>query len=300
MRRAVLVTGAGGPAGRSLAAQLASRGYRVVCADMSLTGPGGEPAPWHVLPPAGHREFIGELLALARRVGADLVVPTVSEELAVVAAHGDLARHQGVDVLVSPWSGVVAANDKLATCLALEAAGVPVPAHALPSRLAATPELLDALGLPCLSKPRVGRGGRGVQVHDGPEAVVRRELEALSDNEIVQELVPGEEFGPNLWLGADPARDVVVVLRKTALRQGRVGNAVGVERVDEPAVGAVALAAARRLGLRGPVDVDVRLRADGTPVVLEVNARFGANSAHAPEVLDALVGEHGGAWGVAS
>jgi carbamoyl-phosphate synthase large subunit len=38
--------------------------------------------------------------------------------------------------------------------------------------------------------------------------------------------------------------------------------------------------------LTGPVDVDIRRLADGTPVVLEVNARFGANSTYAPELLD--------------
>jgi carbamoyl-phosphate synthase large subunit len=46
--------------------------------------------------------------------------------------------------------------------------------------------------------------------------------------------------------------------------------------------------------------VDVRRRADGTPVILEINARFGANSHHAPEVLDALLAEHTGAlWSAA-
>ena len=36
----------------------------------------------------------------------------------------------------------------------------------------------------------------------------------------------------------------------------------------------------------------MRRRADGVPVVLEINARFGANSAHAPEVLDRLLDEY--------
>ena len=46
------------------------------------------------------------------------------------------------------------------------------------------------------------------------------------------------------------------------------------------------------LGLHGPVDVDIRRRRDGQPVVLEVNARFGANIQHAPEVFERVVAEH--------
>lgn len=37
--------------------------------------------------------------------------------------------------------------------------------------------------------------------------------------------------------------------------------------------------------------MDIRRDADGTPVVLEVNSRFGANSASAPELLAAVLAE---------
>jgi len=54
-------------------------------------------------------------------------------------------------------------------------------------------------------------------------------------------------------------------------------------------VAALALGAARALGLSGPVDVGIRRRADGLPVVLQIDASFGPNCAYAPEVLDAAV-----------
>ena len=43
------------------------------------------------------------------------------------------------------------------------------------------------------------------------------------------------------------------------------------------------------LDLVGPVDLDVRRLADGTPVVLEVNSRFGAVSAPAHPSCSAAV-----------
>ena len=76
-----------------------------------------------------------------------------------------------------------------------------------------------------------------------------------------------------------------------------MGNAAAVERLPddaEPDVVALALRTVEALGLVGPVDMDVRRSGDGTPVVLEVNSRFGALSAHAPEVLEDVLAEWSG------
>jgi len=43
-----------------------------------------------------------------------------------------------------------------------------------------------------------------------------------------------------------------VVLRKTGLKEGLVGNALGVERVERPDVAELGLRAARSLGLEAP------------------------------------------------
>ena len=84
-----------------------------------------------------------------------------------------------------------------------------------------------------------------------------------------------------------------VVLRKTGLTGGGWGNATGVARDDDrPAVAALARDAVAALGITGPADVDVRMDEHDRPVVLEVNARFGAQSAAAPEVLRAVLDEY--------
>ena len=57
-------------------------------------------------------------------------------------------------------------------------------------------------------------------------------------------------------------------------------------------VALLAVRAGRALKLTGPVDLDVRRLADGRPVILEVNARFGANSSLAPEILEHVLEAH--------
>jgi len=145
------------------------------------------------------------------------------------------------------------------------------------------------LGWPCLGKPRVGRGGRGVTVYHKQDWEA---ITALDDRFILQEFAPGTDYAPNVYLDGT-GHAVVVVLEKTRLKEGIVGNALEVQRVDTPDVAALAVSAGRALGFRGPLDVDVRRRAAGLPVVLEINARFGANLAHAPEVLDAMLADNG-------
>jgi carbamoyl-phosphate synthase large subunit len=277
----VLVTGVGGPAGRAAAAWFAGRKARVVGTDVRAID--GAFDRFHLVPPALDPRFAQALLARVAEEGATLVVPTVTEELPVVAALGAALRAAGCALAMGAPRGVEIAGDKLRTAEALAARGVSVP-RTLPGA-APRGRLAASLGLPVLAKPRFGRGGRGVSVHR-----TEAELEAATPGaEVVwQEFAPGDEFDVNLFVEPSGAVAAAVVLRKLALREGLTGNAAGVERADHRAVRDEAVRAVRALELCGPLDVDVRLRRDGTPVVLEINARLGANALSAPEVLESL------------
>lgn len=267
----ILLTGAGGPAGRALYPQLRERGVDVVRVDMK--GDDGIIA----VPPARSKNFVSFINEVVDGEGVDAVIPTVQEELPVFAA-----ASMFVPVLISEPNAVEIADDKWLTYHALNRAGISVPRSTTPN--AVDTRTLEWLGAPVISKPRRSRGGRGVLVHENPQA---DELATLPDDSIIQEFAPGTEYAPNVFVSE--GRTECVVLRKAALEFGRHGNATATEVVDEPEVAELAIEAARALGLYGPVDVDIRRRADATPLVLEVNARFGANSAQAPVIVEAAL-----------
>lgn len=275
-----------------MARQLLSRGVPVVGTDMAdIRFPGVEVLR---VPPATDPAMPAALRRIVAEQHIDLVVPTVSEELPIFAACGQKLGNADV-VIAKPWA-VCLADDKFRTATRLRACGVEVPKFGLPSDYDGFGAASAVLGSPLVIKPRVSRGGRGVRVVWSAHEV---EWHDLDDRWIVQEFAPSTEYAPVVYRSADVDRraDLVVVLDKLGLAGGVVGNATAVRRVPDGRaadVAASALAAVRALGLSGPADVDVRRLSDGRAAVLEVNARFGANSAAAPELLDRLLATTGG------
>jgi carbamoylphosphate synthase large subunit len=225
---------------------------------------------------ANDPNFVHELEKIAHKFRCDLVIPTVSEELPVLAEKWNAGL---IPIVLSSLRSVHIADDKFATCGHLKFKGVSVPKYRLPSWD------MDGLGWPLISKPRIGRGGRGVVLHES-EAT----LAGLDDEYVLQEFVSSVEFAPNIY--CNKGKTFAVVLKKTKLKQGIVGNALVVERVNEPEIEELAIRAAKAIGLTGPVDIDIRRRSDGTPVVLDINARFGANLVNAPEILDSALEDY--------
>jgi len=283
----ILVTGVGGPAGKNVTQLLLERGHTVVGTDMrEVLLPGIQ---FYRVPAAHAPSFLAALhhLAVAERV--HLVIPTVTEELPFIAE--GWSKQGRIPAMIAPYQAVFKANDKYLTYAHLSGYGIPVPRYCLPSQVNSPEDIARLLGWPCLSKPRVGRGGRGITLWfegDWPR------LARLDDRFVLQEFVPGTDYAPNVFMGyGGNAPAAVVVLEKTKLKDGIVGNAEEVRRVTAPDVADLAVSAAQAMGLFGPLDIDIRRRAEGQPVVLEINARFGANIASAPEVLDAALAAFG-------
>jgi carbamoylphosphate synthase large subunit len=281
MNNLILITGIGGPAGKSAVSHVHERGFRVFGADMRDVDVAVD--EFRLLPAVSDAAFPASLLDLIDRERPSLFIPTGSEELPVVARLANDIRKRGCSVFISPSPAVDTAHDKLRTMRFFDATDIAVPR----TFDAATPKdvVLKDLGLPFLAKPCIGRGGRGVVVYNDEAEFVADSRDGL----IFQEFIPGEEFDVNLFATNDGFAATSVVLRKTALKQGIVGNALSVARDDNAAVDALGRRTATLLGMTGPLDMDVRLKEDGTPVLIEINARVGGNVLAASEILDALL-----------
>lgn len=281
MYNRILITGIGGPAGKGAVTYLREKEFNLVGTDIKEVA-----VPvnvFYIIPPAGDPAFSTALLDIIKKERPGLLIPTVTEELPAVSRLKNDIEKYGCTVFISPPAAVEIANDKMKTVRSMARHGIPVPI----SFDADTPKdrVVKKLGLPLLSKPCFGRGGRGVKIYNTPAAVYREAKKGL----IFQEFIPGEEYDINLFI--DRRGDVLacVVLKKTLLKDGITGNALAVERVEKEDIAKLGIKVAQLLNMEGPVDMDVRLKGDGTPMLLEINARIGGNILSAREIMDSLI-----------
>lgn len=274
-----LVTGVGGPAGVALINQLSAQGHMVCGVDMEpITNPRLD--VFATVPKATDPAMIESLRTLLDEYDIDVLIPTVAEELTIVAAEKE--KFSPTPVVIGAADAVTCAHDKYLTMQRLQAAGVSIPDFALPSDFPSFQAALSHFGGVFALKPRVGRGGRGFRIITKAADL---DWASVDDSMILQEFAPGAEYAPIVFVPRSSDESVVAVVKKDRHGTARVDNE------EAPEVARLAKDTVKAMGLVGPIDIDVRMNKCGVPVVLEVNARFGANSEQAPEILKNLLQE---------
>jgi carbamoylphosphate synthase large subunit len=263
-RPAVLVTGAGGPAGVAVVRRLTALGHRVVGVDADATAAGAALATvGAVVPRADHVRFVDALVALATTHGADALIGTVAEELPALAAGADRLAAAGVATWLPDPAAVEVCCDKAAFARALRTAGVPHPATT------DTPAGLVTVPGPWVVKPRTGRGSRGVRLLDLRADVV----EAMHADPalITQTRLSGREFTADALVGRDGGLVTVVPRWRD---DTRAGISVKGTTFDSAEVTTVVAAALEAVQLTGPANVQGFVADDGRATVVEINPRF--------------------------
>ncbi|TFV62173.1 ATP-grasp domain-containing protein [Geodermatophilus sp. DF01-2] len=261
---AVLVTGAGGPAGVAVVRRLVALGHRVVAADADPAAAGGALAHVRVTVPRGdHPRFVDALIAVCTDSGVDALVGTVAEELPYLAAGAGRLTAAGVATWLPPVAAVALCCDKAAFARAMAAAGVPHPATAT-----CAAEVAGVPG-PWVVKPLAGRGSRGVRLLDDRDTVVA----ALCEDAglIAQTRLAGREFTADALVDRDGALRAAVPRWR---EETKAGISVKGRTFESRAVTDVVAAALAAVGLTGPANVQGFVADDGAATVVEINPRF--------------------------
>jgi len=203
----VVVTASGAPGTAALLRALRENGereIRLVGTDMSERSVGRHLCDaFHLVPPGSDPGFGAAVAEIARREGADAVLPQSSHDLAGLAAAA--RSFDGVAVLASPLDAIRRSNDKAETYALLHRLGIPAPAFRRVRGSAAVEAAALELGYPeravCF-KPVFSSGSRGFRVLDPAVDRTRQLLEERPGSvamrlEEALELLPAEG-GPEL------------------------------------------------------------------------------------------------------
>lgn len=185
-RSVVLVTGAGSSVGMVMIRALGSIGYRVVAADSDPLATGLHMAhDFGVLPAANDRRFLPELLNLADRSGARILIPTVVEELFSLSAAQEYLRNIfGLSVWLPSQDAIIPCWDRWSFVEKGREAGLSIPASGLGT--------VNGVEGPWVVKSRYARGSNNVRSVDDLgelEFVMARTTEP-----IIQHRLAGREF----------------------------------------------------------------------------------------------------------
>jgi carbamoyl-phosphate synthase large subunit len=263
-RGAVLVTGAGGPAGIAVVRRLVALGHRVVGADADSTAAGLALATVPVtLPRADHPRFLDALLGAALAYDVDALVATVAEELPALAAGVERLAAAGIATWLPDPAAVDLCCDKAAFAARMHAAGVPHPGTVTSA------DDVDGLPGPWIVKPNSGRGSRGLQLLDDVDAV-RAAMTADGDL-IAQTRLAGREFTADALVDRDGTLLTVVPRWRD---ETKAGISVKGTTFASEAVTTLVGDALRAVGLTGPANVQGFVADDGTATVVEINPRF--------------------------
>jgi carbamoyl-phosphate synthase large subunit len=206
--------------------------------------------------------YIDAILEICQTERVGLVIPTIDDELAIVAGAASRFAARGIRVAVSPVAAIEACNDKHATWQALSATGLPVVETFRPSDLPADPPF------PLFLKPRLGRGSVGAfPIRDA------RELEfflSYVPDPVVQPYLHGPEFTIDVLSDFDGQVIASVPRERVVIRAGVVDRG---RTVKDQSLIDLGCAAATALGAVGAINVQCRV-VDGVPKIFEINPRF--------------------------
>ncbi len=231
--------------------------------------------------------YIPFLLDYCREKKIDVLMSLFDIDLPVLARHKAEFEKIGTRVLVSDPDFVNICNDKWLTACFLKENGFPLIPTWLDKDAVLAALKNGEVSFPLIVKPRWGMGSLSIFTADNEAELdvfiekVRREIfhsylkyESAFDPDhcvLIQKKMDGQEYGLDLINDLNGSYVTTIIRKKLAMRSGETDSA---EITEEPLIRAASKRLAALTRHVGLMDMDLIL-ADGTPYILEMNARFG-------------------------
>lgn len=239
-----------------------------------------------IVPKSADPTYVDMMVTLCKKWNIKLLFSLHDWDAPVIAR----ARQQLLDVGTTPVMGsaglLATCLDKYATVKAMQKLGLPVPKTVL--SLEDARKLASDIGFPLVVKPRWGQGSLGLFIvrtadelewaYHLSDSVSRRfaavcpEIDAALPQVIIQECIPGAEYGCDIVNDLSGKFRRAFVKQKFGMHSGETDIA---ESVNHPQITALAQKVGEWSCHLGCMDSDWMLGADGTPYLIELNPRFG-------------------------
>lgn len=234
------------------------------------------PSPSH-----GPQQFLEVIETLVRSHGVGVVLPVTEVTTQLLAAQPDALA--GAAHALPTLQAFETLSDKALLVARAKELGVPVPRTRIVTEPAAARAAANAMGFPVVVKParsRVLTAGAwrslSVKVADSPESLARALAVIPVSNAcpvLLQERVGG--FGAGVFVFTDGGESKACFAhRRLRERPPTGGVSVLSESVAiDPAMGRYAESLVEAPGWRGAAMVEFKIAEDGTPYLMEINAR---------------------------
>ena len=236
-------------------------------------------------PEEASTDFVDALLTEVKKQEASLILPMTERTTLPISARREEFFALGAQLVLPPHDVVLQTFDKQQTTALAKELGIVVPQTNVLRTRAEADELASRCRFPVVLKPtssqEVSADGRVLST--GAPRYARNSEELLSafdeiisrsSSLLVQEYVEGEGTGYFALMNHGSLRAEFAHRRIRDVRPTGSGSALRESILPDVRVRDAGLKILQALGWHGVAMVEFRLRADGTPVFLEVNGRF--------------------------
>ncbi len=228
-----------------------------------------------LMPKAADKEFIPWYIETCRGKNIDMTFTGVEENIDALVRNRDVIERSCQTKFAYPANEVWKIGlDKYRTCQWLKDNGIPYPAFALASDDKDLSELVVKVGFPLIAKPRRGKSSSGIIT-----AYSLKDLMGIIGDEeyVIQECVGNaeSEYTIGCYFSRDGKLQSIITLHRYLKNGGTsMAEIVNDERINE-IIGQIS----EKLQTTGPLNIQMRKRADGTPVCFEWNVRYSGATA---------------------